>query len=231
MPTFEEWRAIWDGTIEEAERDRLVAEACTVFDELLGRGSEVGHEIERVFAERLAGTITTDTWDPIDRFLSLYADVDVKYLISWTALSPEDRLPIIERLGPPRTSLFLRTLVARNTPAIADAWNAWNELPDNWRNLNRSLVLDSDRGKLCTISITTYGGALLRIECPLSSLMGLTRYFLETLMESELAEYGSPAVDRFLATLSSTTTWATAERAGDIGIGQRADPAGSGITA
>jgi hypothetical protein len=209
--TVDEWGLIWGDGADAAERDRLLRVACGALEELLGRVPDAADEIDRVFAENLVDPINTDTWSPIDRFLMLYVGSDVRYLIAWTALRPEERLPMLESAGSPGAATFMRSLVARYDPAIGDAYLAWRELPDNWRKINRNYVIDGERGKLVRVTVSTYGGASFGVEGPLHALMNLTSYLLDTLMESDVTEYKDDAVvSQFRTTVAATADWANA---------------------
>jgi hypothetical protein len=204
--TAQDWLALRADADPET-RANVIRATSEEFDAALARPG-ASDEIQRFVREQLRDSgITVDTYSPIDRFLTIYVGPTAGYMLAWTLVNVDERLPIIDAAASPAAAATLRTLVATN-PSLEEAYRSWREIPNNWRRIARELFDVAGEGPRVRLRLTTYDQQAYVVETTPAALMSLTCYMLETLtMSVPFSEYEDVSVDEFFGTMSKVNDW------------------------
>jgi hypothetical protein len=198
---------------DDAEAMRQLAERfrssgpLTALDAALGDAKK--HvELMGIMEGRLAVEPVTKRWgqlaDAFGNFLGMRdaAAVEPADILALAALEPESNLALIEELIPERKDLvaFLRLAIARHGPEILMAYEAYGELPDDWREVRPRVYYDIIMGRPhIALHIEKYDGEVVFIEGGPTSILRLTRSVVRALAALPDAEsFDADSVGPFL---------------------------------
>jgi hypothetical protein len=177
-----------EGKRELAERFRTSG-PLTALDAALGDPKGQA-EIMGILEGRLAATPVTKRWgelaDAFGNYLGVRDSTAVEPadLLALAALDPPANLALIEELIPERRNLlaFLRLAMASHGPEILMAYEAYGELPDDWREIRPRVYHDiiMERPHI-ELHIEKYRGEVVFIEGGPTSILRLSRSVVRAL--------------------------------------------------
>jgi len=202
-----DWPSLMSGKVTVEEASSLVAKAAESLRAFLAARPEAPAHVLEILGRRLSGQLDAETWQVLDTSLSNYLGRDLAYLITWTAIDPDMRLPEVEKHASPEVMAFLRTILGLYGPELGNAFAVWNELPNNWQTIYRDVFFDQiTQRHLLRLRIDKFSGEKVVIEGPADSIMNLTTGFIFTLrMVGTPDAFSQEWVDQFLKEVDQFT--------------------------
>jgi hypothetical protein len=206
--TAQDWLGL-RADVDPETRANVIRATSEEYDAALARPG-ASDEIQRFVREQLQGErVSVETYSPIDRFFSTYIGPTAGFMLAWTLVNVDERLPIIDAEASPAAAATLRTLVATN-PLLEEAYRSWREIPNNWRRVTREVLDVVGEGPRLRLRLTTYDQEDFVLETTPAALMSLTCYMLDTLtMSVPFSEYDEASTEEFFDTMSRINQWVT----------------------
>jgi hypothetical protein len=182
-----EWDALQGGA-EVAPDDLLEISAGELEEFVAGRPNAL-EEIRVILDRRLRSGIGPDTWGDLIRSLSEYVGWNAARLLTWGSTvdgRDEQRTRRVERVeatGHPAAVDVLRGIRATHGVELQEAWELFSEPPENWRSIDREILVDIVRGRpLVRIVLTKNNGETFKLESPADSCLNLAAFLSATLV-------------------------------------------------
>ena len=94
----------------------------------------------------------------------------------WYTVADGASTGILESVAPERVTFFVRRIAAAHRPELRAAFALWNEVPEDWRSINREIYLDHlNQRYLVRHRIFKVNGDEILIEGNANSVLDLAR--------------------------------------------------------
>lgn len=217
MDETNEWLKLLKGEVSAKQKEKMLSQGVAHLDDFLKSDLQTQQRVVDILSRRLSGEIDADTWNVMHASLSQYFTEDLAYLLYWV-VGVEDptasRMQEVEKYASPAVMAFLRAVVGIFGVDLSNAFVLWNQLPDNWRSVDRYIHLDllSQQHHL-TVFIKKYNGEQMAIEGPPDSILDLAEALIYTARLVGTREaFSTERIEAFLDESRQLTQLLTAEK-------------------
>jgi hypothetical protein len=167
----------------EKTEEEIIAEGIAALDRCIAERARAPEELVDIVERQLRDGVDERTWSKIAAGLGTYlGDGDAVATLAWVAVADADdrsRMDHVERTAAPTTADVVRKITATYGTEMRDAYALWDQLPNNWRALNRDIYFDMVSGRyLVRVSIDKFNGETSVVEGPPDSILSMTRFLV-----------------------------------------------------
>jgi hypothetical protein len=178
----EEWSALFRGQLEEPDKQRVLRRSLQALADFVAATPTAFDDVTDMIRTHTAGPARTDTWDALDRSLTLYLGREPANLFSWIAESIEPRMEELDELGVEPAMHFLRRLFSLYASELEMTWTAWREFPDDWMRFSRDVFWDALSSQWnVRLRLIRYDGEESEVRTTARGFLNLINYTLRTL--------------------------------------------------
>lgn len=140
--------------------------------------------------------------EAMDSFLG----VDAAYLVQWLAYDQTPRrLDDVAAMAPAPVTFFLRSVLAEHGAKIDLAQRIVVSGTHDWTSIKKHAYVDALTGRrLFVINVIKLDGSTVVLECPSSSLLGLTTHLLELVNTQSVSDFSPGRLGPFLDAIATT---------------------------
>ncbi len=181
--------------------DWLTASAAAL-DSFLQTHPDAEHQVREILDKRLQ-RLSENTWNDLWSHLQDYLGQESLDVVGYAVVQVEDqpnRLREMAAVVSPRAMDFLRSVVSLYGRELYYASLAAGKLPNDWRLVNREVLLDNvTKGYTIRTRITKYTGEEVLMETTPDSMLDLVSALIQTLLYVPVADvFPETSINLFL---------------------------------